>query len=68
MIGSSDNYRQENPVIKLKVMTKQIQDDATFVPLFFNVNTAFFFPNVHDTGRYDARQQLSGWNPQSAWF
>jgi peptide/nickel transport system substrate-binding protein len=52
----------------MQKMTKQLQDSATFVPLFFSVNTAFFSSTAHDTGRYDARQQLSLWSPQNAWL
>ncbi len=65
-IGSTIDPKAKEALIQK--MTQQLQDDATFVPLFFSVNTAFFSQNVHDTGRYDARQQLSAWNPQSAWL
>jgi peptide/nickel transport system substrate-binding protein len=65
-IGSTLDPKAKSALIDK--MTKQIQDDATFVPLFFSVNTAFFSSKVHDTGRYDSRQQLSLWSPQSAWL
>jgi peptide/nickel transport system substrate-binding protein len=65
-IGSTIDPKAKETLIQK--MTKQLQDNATFVPLFFSVNTAFFSTKVHDTGRYDARQQLSAWSPQSAWL
>ena len=65
-IGSTIDPKAKEALIQK--MTKQIQDNAMFMPLFFSVNTAFFSDKVHDTGRYDVRQQLSSWTPQYAWL
>jgi len=65
-IGATIDPKAKEALIQK--LTKLIQDDAMFVPLFFSVNTAFFSTNIHDTGRYNERQQLSWWSPQDAWL